>query len=124
MTNLGRKPKRIDITTTKGLRWRVPLSVTENGVLRDISADTFVCKIRKTYSDAVSYSCTFPAGDTDYLRWWELPGAISEDIPIGNSPDDPASKYVYDVMWYKEGEADGENIINGIWSFIPGSSNV
>jgi hypothetical protein len=118
MTALGPKPKRLDLYVTRGLTWAKGLRVRDHdGALLDLTGHTFTGKIRKTHTAAVSYNFAFALLSPNVVTW-KLDDDVSQTMPVGCNDTDPASKYVYDVLWTRPGN-DPICIMKGVVTLNP-----
>jgi hypothetical protein len=121
MTFIGPKPKRVDLYVTQGLAWSRLLRILDvNGAYMDLTGHAFAGKIRKQYTSVVAYDFVFTPVDTTNWKW-ALPAATSLTIPVGCNDTDPASKYVYDIVWTPPAQ-DPVLIIKGILTLNPKST--
>jgi hypothetical protein len=118
MTTLGPKPKRIDLFVTRGLTWTKALQIRDHdGSLLDLSGSVFAGKIRKTATSVVSYNFAFTSLSANLIAW-TLDDDVSVTMPVGCNENDPASKYVYDVIWTRPGN-DAVCILKGFLTLNP-----
>jgi hypothetical protein len=118
MTTLGPKPKRLDLYVTRGLTWAKGLQIKNaDGTYLDLTGHAFVGGIRKTSSSAAFYAFSFTQLSTNTFEW-SLPDSVSSAMPVGCNDSDPASKYVYDVLWTRPGN-DPVCIMKGVVTLNP-----
>jgi hypothetical protein len=118
MTTLGPKPKRLDLYVTRGITWTKALRIKDaDGNLLDLTGHVFEGKIRKTPTSVVSYSFAFAQLSSQVVTW-SLDDSVSATMPVGCNDADPASKYVYDVIWTRPGN-DPVCIMKGIVTLNP-----
>jgi hypothetical protein len=118
MTTLGPKPKRVDIYVTRGLTWAKGLRISlENGTYLDLTGHAFVGGIRKTASSPSFYQFSFSQLSSTTFKW-ELLSSVSSSMPVGCNESDPASKYVYDIIWTRPGN-DPVCIMKGVVTLNP-----
>lgn len=87
------------------------------GAYIDLTGHTFTGKIRKTPTSVASSSFTFTLLTSTTVAW-ELPDTVSAALTTGCNDADPASKYVYDVLWTRPSE-DPVCLLKGIVTINP-----
>lgn len=118
---LGPIPKRLDLYVTKGTKWSKILRFPDgSGGYLDLTGYTFTGKIRKTYDSPTAYDFSFTA-ITETEREWSLPVDVSATMPAGCNDQDPASRYVYDVLLTIPGNPQA-CIIKGLLTLNPKAS--
>lgn len=118
MTTLGPRPKRLDLYITRGLTWTKALRIRDSdGTLLDLTDHVFSAKIRKTPTSAASYNFSFALISSNVVGW-TLDDAVSQSMPVGCNDADPASKYVYDVLWTRPGN-EPICIVKGVITLNP-----
>lgn len=121
MTVLGPKPKRVDIFVTKGITWSKIIRIKdENDQYMDLTGHTFAGKVKKKYTDVTAYDFAFSVVDSTSVKW-ALDDSVSSTMPVGCSENDPASKYVFDVLWTMPGN-DPVCLIKGFLTLNPKAS--